>query len=201
MSLRTPIAGSIAAGLILSGIAAPQSHAVSAYAPAGTCVMNFTTQEQREYGLDATEKMTMTELDDQITSLTNMLDLLLLKREHAAESPKNASVVAELDLEIIEIEGAIRSYKVAVSQCKQNKQPPKTGKGPAQDQGKSKPDNGKNPDDGKGENALSTEDGKLNDAGIGVVVAGVLLVVLGGIAAALPTLKPMLPANIAAMLP
>lgn len=45
-----------------------------------------------------------------------------------------------------------------------------------------------------------TGDG-LSPAGIGVVVAGVVVVVLGAIVAALPMLKPMLPPQIAALLP
>ncbi|EEI64440.1 hypothetical protein [Corynebacterium glucuronolyticum] len=49
---------------------------------------------------------------------------------------------------------------------------------------------------------LSSPDGEsLSPAGIGVVVAGVVVVVLGAIVAALPMLKPMLPPQIAAMLP
>lgn len=48
---------------------------------------------------------------------------------------------------------------------------------------------------------LSTEEGSLNEAGIGVVSAGVILLVLAATAAALPTLKPLLPANIVAILP
>jgi len=48
---------------------------------------------------------------------------------------------------------------------------------------------------------LSTADGKLSDAGIAVVVSVTLLVALGGLVAALPALKPMLPAEIANLLP
>ena len=48
---------------------------------------------------------------------------------------------------------------------------------------------------------LSSADEKgLTPAGIGVVVAGVV-VVLGAVVAALPILKPMLPPEIAALLP
>lgn len=48
---------------------------------------------------------------------------------------------------------------------------------------------------------LSTADGKLTEAGIGVVTASVIAVVIAGIIAALPMIKPLLPPQIAAMLP
>ena len=51
------------------------------------------------------------------------------------------------------------------------------------------------------QSALSTEDGKLTDAGIGVVVAGVVVSIVGIIAIALPQIKNLLPPDIAAMLP
>ncbi len=49
---------------------------------------------------------------------------------------------------------------------------------------------------------MSSLDGKeLSDAGIGIVAASAVVVVLAGLVAALPQIKPMLPANIQAMLP
>lgn len=51
------------------------------------------------------------------------------------------------------------------------------------------------------QSVLSTEDGKLTDAGIGVVVAGVVVSIVGIIAIALPQIKNLLPPDIAAMLP
>lgn len=48
---------------------------------------------------------------------------------------------------------------------------------------------------------LSTVDGHLTEAGIGVVATASVLAVIGIIVAALPAIKPMLPPQIQAMLP
>lgn len=47
----------------------------------------------------------------------------------------------------------------------------------------------------------SPDEKSLNGAGIGVTVAGVVVVVLGLLAAALPQIKPLLPAEVQALLP
>lgn len=51
------------------------------------------------------------------------------------------------------------------------------------------------------ERALSSTDGKPNEAGIGLIVAGSIVALLGILAAALPVIKPMLPAQLKALLP
>ncbi|MFP7664587.1 MAG: hypothetical protein ACHEUT_03425 [Corynebacterium pyruviciproducens] len=49
---------------------------------------------------------------------------------------------------------------------------------------------------------MSSLDGKeLSDAGIGIVAASSMVVTIAGLVAALPVIKPILPANIQAMLP
>lgn len=54
------------------------------------------------------------------------------------------------------------------------------------------PDKPSKPDNSKEPSALSTEDGELNGAGIGVVVAGIIAVLIAVAAAAFPQLQAML---------
>lgn len=212
MSLKRFAASAIAAGLILTGMAAPQSQAVTVKVNSdGACVMTFSAQEQRSYNFGPSATATIAQIKESIAvSEKGLQDAKKLRA--SATNPRS---IADYDELVRQAEGILKTMKSGLAQCENAQAPgkpkpnPNPKPNPGQpdpqpnpgDDGGSSSNNGKNPDEGDGKNALSAEDGKLNDAGIGVVVAGVLLVVLGGIAAALPTLKPMLPANIAAMLP
>lgn len=214
MSFKRSAASAVAAGLILTGVAAPHSHAVTVKVNSdGACVMTFSAQEQRSYNFGPSATATIAQIKESIAvSEKGLQDAKKLRA--SATNPRS---IADYDELVRQAEGILKTMKSGLAQCENAQSPgkpkPKPNPNPKPKPGQQDPqpnpgdgegsssDNGTNPDEGDGKNALSTEDGKLNDAGIGVVVAGVLLVVLGGIAAALPTLKPMLPAYIAAMLP
>lgn len=208
--LNKRFAASVVAGcMITTGVVAPSANAVSVKVSGGTCHFTFTAEEQERYMMPSSDTTTPQEAKKAI-------------KETKAAQAKERKAIAELKktdpaaaaerekLFKVAVEAYEKTFLPAFQKCagsgisnapQKPKPNPKPKPGtPGADGGSSSQDGGK-PGDAEGKNALSDEDGKLNGAGIGVVSAGVILLVLGGVAAALPSLKPMLPAEIAAMLP
>ena len=212
--LNKRFAASVVAGcMITAGVVAPSANAVSVKVSGGTCHFTFTAKEQERFMMPSSDTTTPQEAKKAIKETKAAQ---AQERKAIAELKKTdpAAAAEREKLFKVGVEAYEKTFLPAFQKCagsgssnapqkpKPKPKPnpkPKPGT-PGTDGGSSSQDGGK-PGDAEGKNALSDEDGKLNGAGIGVVSAGVILLVLGGVAAALPSLKPMLPAEIAAMLP
>lgn len=181
MNLKLSIATVAGTSLMLSSLVVTEAHAVTAVDKGEYCGVTFTSAEQKAFDFPPATSVRKTELEKKRKEATTAIAYL----EKSRDSDIGNGEDPQLEKDIKELTWYRDIFASALSQC--------AGGQASGGSGKSDP--------GKGENVLSTEVGSLNEAGIGVVSAGVILLVLAATAAALPTLKPLLPANIVAILP
>lgn len=181
MNLKQSIATVAGSSLILSSLSVTESQAVTAVDKGEYCGVTFTSAEQKAFDFPPATSVRKTELEKKRKEATTAIAHLVKSRD----SDTGNGADPQLEKDIKDLTWYRDIFASALSQC--------TGGEASEGSGKTDP--------GKQENVLSTEEGSLNEVGIGVVSAGVILVVLAATAAALPMLKPVLPANIVAMLP
>lgn len=186
-AIATVTAAALAAGTITPAFAIEDKYTFSGEFKDNKCTVKISNGVET-----STEALTKEEVKEKLEGAIKELkayqatlkdnEALLAKEKKANASDKRLQEIQGLvDYYNMHI-NRISRYKTVLNACANGKSISKT--------------------DADGQALLSSPDGEsLSPAGIGVVVAGVVVVVLGAIVAALPMLKPMLPPQIAAMLP
>lgn len=180
----------VATGMIVSGgVVAPQAQAASVSVEGEVCTVTYNSEEAKMVAGTRSEKLTKKEFAEAYKELAaEIADAEAdLEREYDEfvkaydkTTPGYSEAIKEFEDARKEIERPT-SLVLAYKACADGRNVSETSS--------------------KIDSTLSSYDGSLSPAGIGVVSAGAVVVVLGALAAALPMLKPMLPANIAALLP
>lgn len=144
MSLKRSAASAIAAGLILTGMTAPQSQAVTVKVNSdGACVMTFSAQEQRSYNFGPSATATIAQIKESIAvSEKGLQDAKKLRA--SATNPRS---IADYDELVRQAEGILKTMKSGLAQCENAQAPgkPKPNPNPKPDPGQ--PDPQPNPGD------------------------------------------------------
>lgn len=188
MSLKRTVAKVVISGVLLCNLLVPAASASSVKVEGDSCTFSLTPEDQETVGID-TKVLTRDEAKEELAYVNGEvrarkakteIEYKKYKEQHGKSDPGYAKAVAEFEDDIEWMDNYIAIWHPVLRACIDGRNLSESSS--------------------KAEAMLSTSDGSLSPGGIGVVV-GVLIAVLGGIAAALPMLKPMLPANIAAMVP
>ena len=173
-TLKKSAIATITAAALATGICTPAANAAGVKVNGDTCVFTYTEAEQK-----VTERKTET-LDRENSQ--EFADNLVSEIEEFQQDYANKKISeADYNRDAPYIE-YYKTLLPAMRACAAGKDMPASS--------------------AEFEAFMSAPNGKeLSDAGIGIVAASAVVVVLAGLVAALPQIKPMLPANIQAMLP
>lgn len=181
-TLKKSAIATITATALATGICTPAANAAAVKVNGDTCVLTFTDYEQQIQN-SKTLNTTRQEARDSVTDIELTLETQLKDYDQAyARHEISEAEYKKATKEIKEIHKAYRTTLPALRACAASKDMPASS--------------------AEFEAFMSAPNGKeLSDAGIGIVAASAVVVVLAGLVAALPQIKPMFPANIQAMLP
>lgn len=181
---------SLAAAVVVSGaVVAPANAMTLKVNDDTTCTFNLTTEEAGVIEAPQTATITKAEAADLVPVYKDSLSDLRKEMANAEKELANPELDAAQKESLTRL---LEDYKKRVVPLLENFIDALNVCVAGKHYNSDKPD---------AKRALSSTDGKPNEAGIGVIVAGSIVAILGILAAALPVIKPMLPAQLKALLP